>query len=35
LFTIQVTDSLGATATVNCSIAICPPSGTGSGNVFF
>jgi hypothetical protein len=35
LFTIQVTDSLGATATVNCSIAICPPAGTSSGNVFY
>ena len=33
LFTIQVTDSLGATApAVNCSIAICPPAGTGVSN---
>jgi hypothetical protein len=28
LFTIEVTDSLGGTAVANCSIAICPVSGT-------
>jgi hypothetical protein len=28
LFTVQVTDSLGGTAVANCSIAICPVSGT-------
>ena len=35
LFTIEVTDSLGGTAVANCSIAICPPAGTSSGNVFY
>jgi hypothetical protein len=32
LFSIQVTDSIGGTAVVNCSIAICPPAGTGVSN---